>query len=725
MHLKKNTKVKQHDITDCGAACLQSIAAHYNLQLPIAQIRQLAGTDTKGTNVLGLIEAAQKLGFEAKGVKGSYEAMLDMPVPAIAHVIVQQRIVHYVVIYKVSPEEVIVMDPIDGQMHTIKKEEFLKSWTSVLVLLLPAETFREGNEKISHLRRFWLLLRPHKAVSLQVLFGAAVYTILGLSVSLYVQNIVDHVLIGGNTRLLNMMGVTMIMILLLQFFIGSLKNIFALKTSQHLDASLILGYYKHLLKLPQTFFDTMRVGEITSRITDAVKIRVFINDTAMGLIVNAFIVIFSFILMFVYQWKLALLVMAVIPLYLIMYAISNRFNKKWQRRMMEDNAELGSQLVESLNTITTIKRFGLEEHANLKTESRFIKLLKSIFHTGVFNVHLGNAAAFVNGVLIVALLWTGAYMVVGRSLSAGELLSFYALVGYFTGPAMSIIGANKSMQDALIAADRLFEIMDLEQEDRTNKIKLEAGKAGDITFHQVSFRYGTRVDVFKNLDLEIPRNSITAIVGESGSGKSTLISLLQNLYPLRGGHITIGDTDIRYFDNESLRQRVSVVPQQIDLFAGSVLENIAVGEFEPDMQRVIDISRQLGILEFVEQMPGGFNTWLGEHGVNLSGGQRQRLAIARALYRDPDILILDEATSSLDPIADQMVQLVLQRLRRNGKTIIVIAHRLSTVMNADKIVVLKNGQLEGQGSHSQLLEGNTTYAELWQHHQGTMVGAAG
>lgn len=725
MHLKKNVKVKQHDITDCGAACLQSIAAHYNLQLPIAQIRQMAGTDTKGTNILGLVEAAQKLGFEAKGVKGSYEAMLDMPVPAIAHVIVQQRIVHYVVIYKVTPEEVVVMDPIDGQGHTIKKEEFLKTWTSVLVLLLPAETFREGNEKVSHLRRFWMLLRPHKAVSMQVLFGAAIYTILGLSVSLYVQNIVDHVLIGGNTRLLNLMGVTMLVILLLQFFIGGLKNIFALKTSQHLDASLILGYYKHLLKLPQTFFDTMRVGEITSRITDAVKIRVFINDTAMALIVNVFIVIFSFIVMFIYQWKLAFLVMSVIPLYLVMYFISNRFNKKWQRKMMEDNAELGSQLVESLNTITTIKRFGLEEHANLKTESRFIKLLKSIFHTGIFNVHLGNAASLVNGLLIVALLWTGAYMVVGRSLSAGELLSFYALLGYFTGPAMSIIGANKSIQDALIAADRLFEIMDLEQESSTNKIKLEAGKTGDITFHQVNFRYGTRVDVFKELDLDIPQNSITAIVGESGSGKSTLISLLQNLYPLRAGHITIGDTDIRYFDNESLRQRVSVVPQQIDLFAGSVLENIAVGEFEPDMQRVIDISRQLGILEFVEQLPGGFNTWIGEHGVNLSGGQRQRLAIARALYRDPDILILDEATSSLDPIADQMVQLVLQRLRRNGKTIIVIAHRLSTVMNADKIVVLKNGQLQGQGSHAQLLEGNTTYAELWQHHQGMMVGAEG
>ena len=716
--MKKAIKVKQHDVTDCGAACLQSVAAYYNFQLPIATIRQYAGTDTRGTNVLGLIEAAQKIGFEAKGVKGAFEALLNMPVPAIAHVVVNQRMSHYTVIYKVTKEYIQVMDPADGELHQYTHTAFKDIWTGVIVLLMPAETFREGNEKISHLRRFWLLLRPHKEVTGQILFGAAVYTMLGLATSLYVQNIVDHVLIGGNTRLLNLMGVAMLLILVLQLFIGGFKSIFALKTGQQIDARLILGYYKHLLKLPQQFFDTMRVGEITSRITDAVKIRAFINETATGLVVNIFIVAFSFLVMFLYQWKLALLVLTIIPIYILLYMVSNRFNKQWQRTLMVNNAELGGQLIESLNTISTIKRFGLEEHVNMKTESRFIRLLQTIYRSSLFNIYSGSVASFATSLLVVILLWTGAGMVVNRSLSAGELLSFYALIGYFTGPAMGIIGANKSMQDALIAADRLFEIMDLEQEDSTHKIKLAPGDTGDIVFQDVGFRYGTRTEVFRQFNLTIPAGCITAIVGESGSGKSTLMSLLQNIYPVRSGHISIGGKDIKYLDIESLRQRVSVVPQQVDLFAGTVLENIAIGDLEPDMQRVLGIATELGIVEFVEQLPSGFNTWLGEHGTTLSGGQRQRLAIARALYRQPDILIMDEATSSLDPIADQLVQSTLQRWRMAGKTIIIIAHRLSTIIKADKIVVLKNGQLHEEGSHEQLLANKAMYAQLWQQHQG-------
>jgi len=322
----------------------------------------------------------------------------------------------------------------------------------------------------------------------------------------------------------------------------------------------------------------------------------------------------------------------------------------------------------------------------------------------------------------VVLLWVGAYMVVSQQLTTGELLSFYALVGYFTGPALSIVGANKSMQDALIAADRLFEIMDLEQEEgEGQKMKLKKGAQGNIIFHDVSFRYGTRAEVFKEFSLEMAGGQITAIVGESGSGKSTLMSLLQNLYPLKSGTISIDGKDIRYLDNESLRHLVAVVPQQVDLFSGTVLENIAIGEYEPDLQRVLDVCKQIGILEFIEQLPSGFNTWLGEHGVNLSGGQRQRLAIARALYRDPDILILDEATSSLDPIADRLVQQALQKHRRAGKTIVIIAHRLSTVVQADKIVVLKDGRLEEEGSHEELLDKKAVYARLWQQHQGTIV----
>lgn len=717
IRLKNSSRIRQRDISDCGAACLASIAAFYQLQLPVARIRQLAATDNKGTNVLGIIEAATKLGFEAKGVKGPWEALFNIPKPAIAHVVIKERLHHFVVIYKVTKTHVVVMDPADGLFHKLTHEAFKAIWTNVLILLMPNEDFSAGNEKISHLQRFWYLLKPHRTVVLQALFGAIVYTILGLSTSIYVQKIVDNVLVEGNKNLLNLLGIIMLLILVLQLFIGQLKSVFALKTGQQIDARLILGYYKHLLRLPQQFFDTMRVGEITSRISDAVKIRVFINDIAIGLVVNVFIVIFSFCLMFTYYWKLAIIMLAILPVYGIIYWISNQVNRKMQRKLMEENAELGGQLVESLNSVSTIKRFGLEDYANMKTENRFVKLLKTIFSSSVTNLYIGNAGGFITSAFVVILLWAGSYFVMDRQLSPGELLSFYALIGYFTGPAMSLIGANRSMQDALIAADRLFEIMDLEQEETGNKVTLTPDLVGDVTFQNVSFRYGTRVQVFRNFNMQITKGKITAIVGESGSGKSTLMALMQNLYPLQEGSILIGKMDIRYIDTDSLRKRVSVVPQQIDLFAGTVMENIAVGEVEPDMQRVLHISTQLGIIQFIEKLPDGFNTMLGEHGVNLSGGQRQRVAIARALYRNPEILILDEATSSLDSVSDQYVQDVMQHLRDEGKTIIVIAHRLSTVMNADKIVVLQEGVMAEEGTHSQLLQNNAIYSRLWQHHQ--------
>ncbi|HEY8919230.1 MAG TPA: peptidase domain-containing ABC transporter [Chitinophaga sp.] len=720
--LKRSARVKQRDISDCGAACLASVAAYYHLQLPVARIRQYAGTDRKGTNVLGVIEAAQKLGFQAKGVKGPLEALNNIPKPAIAHVVVNGLLQHFVVVYRVTAKQVVVMDPIDGQYHHLSHEDFKKTWTGVLVLLMPDEDFKTGNEKISHLQRFWYLLRPHRSVLTQSLFGAVIYTVLGLSTSIYVQKIVDNVLVEGNRNLLNLLGVIMLVILLLQLFVGNLKSIFAVKTGQQLDAQLILGYYKHLLKLPQQFFDTMRVGEITSRIGDAVKIRVFINDVALTLVVNVFIVVFSFALMFTYYWKLALIMLGIIPVYLLIYQVSNRVNKKLQRRLMEDNAELGSQLVESLNSVATIKRFGLEEYANMRTEHRFIRLLKTIYHSTISNLYIGSAATVVTSGFVIVLLWTGSVFVINRELSPGELLSFYALVGYFTGPAMGLITANKSMQDALIAADRLFEIMDLEQEETAQKVELQPGMIGNIVFNNVTFSYGSRVPVFRHFNLEIQKGRITAIVGESGSGKSTLMSLLQNIYPLKEGTIAIGHTDIRYIQHESLRRLVSVVPQQIDLFAGPITANIAVGEFEPDMQQVLRISQQLGILEFIEKLPDGFNTLLGEHGVNLSGGQRQRIAIARALYRHPEILILDEATSSLDPVSDLYVQNAMQELRDAGKTVIVIAHRLSTVVNADQIVVLQDGALAEEGTHKQLLARNTVYAKLWSHHQGMLQG---
>lgn len=708
------TIIKQHDITDCGAACLASIAAHYNLQVPLARIRQYAGTDRKGTNILGLIEASKKLGFEAKGVRGDLESLFKIPKPAIAHIVIKEQLHHYVVIYGINKTHITIMDPGIGKLEKRTHEAFVKEWTGVLVLLLPNEDFKFGNQKVSIYKRFWFLLKPHKFILIQALVGAVIYTLLGFSISMYVQKLTDFVLVGGNTRLLNLLGIIMLFLFILQIIIGVFKDVFLIKTGQQLDARLILGYYKHLLKLPQPFFDTMRVGEIISRINDAIKIRAFINEVSLSLTVNILILIFSFALMFFYYWKLALIMLLIIPLYAFTYLITNKLNKKTERTIMERSADLESQLVESLNAVGTIKRFGLENFANIKTETRFISLLQIGYKSALNFVFTGTSSNFIAQLFTIILLWSGSYFVIEREITAGELMSFYAIVGYFTGPVSSLIGANKQIQSAMIAADRLFEIMDLEQEESNSKVILTNDKIGDITFKNVKFRYGTRIEVFHDFNLTIPKGKITAIVGQSGSGKSTLMSLLQNIYSIEKGRISIGDLDIKYIDTESLRELVSVVPQKIDLFAGNVIENIAVGEFVPDMERIIDICKSIGILEFIETLPNGFETYLGENGASLSGGQKQRIAIARALYKEPEILVLDEATSSLDSKSENHIQQTINALRKKEKTIVVIAHRLSTVINADVIVVLDKGKVIEEGCHQALYAKKEHYYRLWQ-----------
>ncbi|KAA0989535.1 peptidase domain-containing ABC transporter [Dyadobacter sp. UC 10] len=710
----KDVVMKQHDLTDCGATCLASVAAYYKLALPVARIRQYASTDKKGTNILGIIEAATKLGFNAKGIRVEFDQLPHVPVPIIAHVIIKQILHHYVVIYRVTASTVEVMDPARGELILMSHDEFKSIWTGVMVMIQPGDTFTEGNEKISVKQRFIFLLKPHRSVLMQVLLGAIIYTVLGLSTSIFLQKIVDNVLPEGNRNLLNLMGVIMIMILLFRVVINHAKTLLTIKTGQQIDTRLILGYYKHLLRLPQQFFDNMRVGEIISRINDAVKIRVFINDVLVGFAVNMFILLFSFMLMFTYYWKLALILLGVVPLYAIIYYFSNKMNKTTQRKLMESSAELEAQLVESIHSVSTIKRFGLEDFTNMRTETLFIGMLKSVYESNTNSLWIGDFSGFVSSAFTIILLWAGSLFVLNKIITPGELLSFYAIIGYFTGPVSSLIGMNRTIQDASIAADRLFEIMDIERESIENKAVLTPDMIGDIQFRNVHFRYGTRVTVFEGLDLVIPKNKITAVVGESGSGKTTLLALLQNIYSVEKGNILLGGFDIKYLTNDSLRQMVSAVPQDVHLFAGNVINNIAVGEFEPDMKKIVSICQELDIMKFIENLPNGFNTYIGENGTSLSGGQRQRLAIARALYRDPEILILDEATSSLDSKSEQHIQLAVQALRKRDKTIIIIAHRLSTVMNADKIIVLEQGKLIEEGSHKKLLNKKGKYYDMWK-----------
>ncbi len=713
--MKRSVKIKQHDITDCGAACLASVAAYYGLRIPVSRIRQYASTDQKGTNVLGLIEAAARLGFTAKGVKGPFESLFNIPMPAIAHIILKNKLQHYVVIYKITKKYVLMMDPGSGKLLRKSHSEFKKEWTGVLILIVPDQKFETGNEISSPVKRFVELIRPHKTVMAEAFFGAVIYSLLGLSTSVYVEKIVDYVLIDGNLNLLNLLSVTMIVLLLLRVYVGIMKGIFALKTGQKIDAALILGYYKHLMKLPQRFFDTMRTGEIISRINDAVKIRVFINNIALDMLVNVLVVLFTFGLMLIYFWKLALVLLIAIPLYVLTYFIYNKLNKKYLRKNMENTAELESQLVESINASSTIKQFGLEDYSNLKTETKFIKLLGTTYHSVKYSILSVSFTTFIAGTITISILWIGSRFVVNQQMTPGELMSFYALTGYILAPLASLIDTNRVIQDAMIAADRLFQIMDLEREEKVSgQIDMSEIQIGNIYFKNVSFRYGSRVTVFTDLNLTIRKEKLTAIVGESGSGKTTLMSLLQNIYPIQSGTIEIGKYNIGMISNASLREMVGVVPQRIDLFAGSIAENIAVGELEPDMRRIVDICHSLGLIKLIEKLPGGFSAWVGENGVSLSGGERQRIAIARAIYKNPQIHILDEATSSLDSESEQYVQQTLKFLKDSKKTVIIIAHRLSTIMNADEIIVLSEGKVIETGTHKELLNKKERYYHLWK-----------
>jgi ABC-type bacteriocin/lantibiotic exporter with double-glycine peptidase domain len=710
---RRIVRIRQHDPTDCAAACLSSIAAHYGTRIPLPRIRDLACTDQRGTTVLGLVRAAETLGFLAKGVRGTYQSLAAVPKPVVAHLDLGGGLQHYVVLYAITPKYVVLMDPADGQVHRVPPDDFRARWTGVLVLAVPAEGFAPLRRVGSGVRRLYSLLVPHRTILVQSLVGAGFHTMLGLSTAVYVQQLVDRAVPDGNRSLVNLMGVAMLAVLAVQLTLAWSRDRITLATGQKIDAALILAYHRRLLELPQRFFDTRRIGEITSRLGDAVKIRSFINDVALDLAISAGVVVLSLALMLTYSRSLALVAFAAMPLYALIYRISDHLNRSTQREVMERAADVEAELVEGLQAAATIRSFGAESWAALRVEVRLVRMLRAVYRSGINSIGATTALTAVSRMVTIALLWIGAGLVISRALTLGELMSFYALSGYLTGPVVALVAANRSIQDALIAADRLFEIMDLDREEAEPGPALLESIRGDIRFEGVTFRYGVRPPIFTDLSLTIRDGQMTAIVGESGSGKTTIAALLQRLYPLETGRLTIGGRDLRHFSRSSLRRRIGVVPQQVRLLPTTVAANIALGEPEPDLERMLELCDQLGVTAFVDRLPAGFRTALGAEGASLSGGERQRLAIARALYRDPQIVIFDEATSSLDPASEGYVRDAVERIRRAGKTIVMISHRLTSIMDADRIVVLGGGSVLEQGSHGELLERAGPYRDLW------------
>ena len=543
--------------------------------------------------------------------------------------------------------------------------------------------------------------------------GALVYSLLGLSSAIYVQKIIDFVLVGQNLNLLNLMSFAMILLLVLRNLIGYLKNIFLLKTGHQIDSGLLMFYYRHLLNLPQWFFDNMKTGEILSRMSDAIKIRHFINHSIVDIAVGLTSIILTLLAMSIMSWRLCLMVATAIPVYSLIIYIYDRFNRVILRKTMENAAELEAQMVESISSSRHVREFSLQEYCIGKTEQPYIKFLRSSYRSGRAAIRSNQATELVSGLLTVILLWVGSYRVCNQYLTPGELMSFYTMLGYLLGPLAALTGSSRSIRDAGIAADRLFQILDIEREKNTDSGIGINDFNTTLEFRNVDFRYGSRPLLFRDLSFIIRAGSYTGITGKNGCGKSSLVSLLMALYRPRKGKIIMDGYDVNQLNTRDLRSLISVVPQHLDLFSGSLLENIAPGEKNPDMRKIHELAFNTGLDQLFDKLPDGVYSSIGERGFSLSGGERQRMAIVRALYRDPSILILDEATSALDPQSEKIIFTMLEKTLQRGITLIVISHKLRSVIRADKILYLENGRVAEQGTHTALVRRRGEYFNYW------------
>jgi ATP-binding cassette subfamily B protein len=707
--------IRQHDITDCAAACLATAAKHYGLKTPLSRIREVAGTDRQGTNVAGVIKAAEKLGFAAKGVRGTRDGFFTpMPLPCIAHIVVDGSLLHYVIIHKISEKQVIIADPAKG-IRKISPEEFFKEWTGVLIFLAPAQSFEKGGDAKSIYQRFFKLLIPQRGLLLNIFLASLVYTILGIGASFYFKVMMDDVLPNLLERSLHIISVGVIALYLFQILLGAFRSHMLLYMSQKLDINLILGYYSHVLELPMSFFGTRKVGEIISRFQDASKIRDAISGATLTIMIDTLMAVAGGIILFVTNGTLFVIAVVVVALYGIIVLCFNKPLRDINQKSMEENAQLSSYLIESLNGIETVKAFNSERTANLQTERKFVRLERTVFKNGLLNNVSGSLSGFVSAVGGVVILWVGAMFVIQGKITVGQLLTFNALLAYFLDPVKNLINLQPAMQTAIVASDRLGEILDLELEKSANEDKKisPASLRGAIRISNLDFRYGTRALVLDGINLDIQPGEKIALVGESGSGKTTLVKLLLSFYPWEKGEITIGGYNVRDINLEALREKIAYISQDIFLFSGTIYDNLTLGLENPDMEEVIRAAMTTRAHDFINETPLRYQTMLEENGANLSGGQKQRLAITRALLKKPDILIMDEATGNLDSITENAIGRTIDSTT-DGVTSIIIAHRLSTIMRCDRIYVMDKGRFIESGTHSELMAKRGTYYSLWK-----------
>ena len=709
--------VNQLESSDCAPACLATILKYYGITISISKLRELSGTDKRGTNILGIVSAAKKLGFAAKAVALDQEIFdMRIPLPAIIHINNEEVCSHFIVLYAVKEKYVIVADP-DKGIRRIDKAVFLKQWSGNAVLLAPTEKVFGNKSDSGLIAKFLLLIKPQKKLLLCIFFLSLVVSGLGIASSFYYSILMDDIIPNYLEDTLFIVSFGVLIIYIADVMMNLCRGFLVLALEKRIDIPLLLGYYQHMIELPIGFFETRKIGDIVSRFTDASRIRQLISNASITFMLDAFMFIIGGILLFVQNRKLFVVTIIIAGLYAIVVCAFMKPLKENNRKQFEHFSDLNAYIVETLNGIELVKANAAESEVKSRLESLYMDNLKATQIVSKIHIIQNTILTLVESVGRLLILWLGSIYILRGTMTAGALISFNVLVGYFLNPIKNLANLQSEMQGAIVAAERILDVFDIEVE----KNEMEKGKVrlGDvlypITFDNVKFRYGTKRTVLNGLSFTISKGEKVAFVGESGSGKTTLSKLLLSFYEYEAGNIYFGEYNLSDINKESLRDKIAYVSQCTHLFSTSVKDNLLFGnKNHVSTKRIIDVCKSVGADDFISDLPQKYDTLLVENGGDLSGGQKQRLAIARALLRNPDLLILDEATSNLDSISESYVQDIIKSDCIDVTTV-VIAHRLSTIMDCDCIYVLDKGRIIEEGTHDSLLKKKGKYYTLWMN----------
>lgn len=716
---KNISLISQIDASDCGPACIAMIANSFGRRVSITQVREYAGTDRSSTNLKGLIQAAEAVGLEARAVKGATGSLTsEVPVPCIAHITRGEQH-HFVVICRIDEKSIWTADPDpDVGKARYSKEEFYGMWTGYLVLVCPGEQFRKQVDSPGLFYRFLPVLKPHVGTIANTVAASIVLTILGIAGAMYFRFLVDDILFSESRLTLHIISLGVVIITLLQVLLGAVREHMLLSFSMKVDASITLGFLRHLMHLPLSFFDSRKVGEILSRLGDTVKIREALSSAVFSVFFDTLMVVVIGAVLAVQNTRLFLIALLFVPLSgAIVWGFAYPFRRKYQE-ILSSNAESQALLVETVSGMATVKGHAAEHAGFYKIEKRIMKALWPQYRAGIMGNVQGVLVGLIDGWGGNILFWIGSVLILEGQVSLGQLISFNALLGYFLGPLQNLIQLQPSLQEAFVAARRVGEILDLDTEKQGSDLLKPEEVSGPIVFSGVNFRYGSKQLVLKDISFTVSAGESIGIVGPSGSGKSSLVKLLMKFYEPETGLVSINGIDLRDIDSRFLRQQIGYVSQDIFLFQGTVRDNIALGSPDASFEEITIAAKKAQAHEFITGLVNRYDTELSEQGSSLSGGERQRLAIARAMMGNPQIIIFDEATSNLDTYSEALLQDTIWKLKEQGITVCIVAHRLTTVTRCDRILVLESGRIIETGSHDQLIEQGGSYAKLWERHIG-------